>query len=236
MTDLPPTTSASSSPIVLVHGAWFGAFCWDQVIERLVARGRVAIAVDLAGSGARRAENGPHITLADHIDDVVTAIVERDLSDVTLVGHSYGGRVITGVIARIPERISRAIYVDAHAPVLDDPGPSAARRAAADAHGGMVPFDGVRLDADLVGGDEALADVRSMLVDHSFATLTAPWRHDLPDGLDRVYVHALGPDAEPFRCYADVCRSDRRWTYVELDGPHMLVYSHPERLADIITG
>ena len=229
-----PTTSGSSPTVVLVHGAWFGAFCWEPLMSALDGDNCRALAVELRGSGSRWAENGPDVTLADHIADVVSAIHENDLRSVVLVGHSYGGRVITGVIDQIPERISRAVYIDAHAPVLDDPGPSAARRAVAEEHDQMLPFDGVRLDAELVGGEDELERVRSMLVDHSFATLTAEWRHDLPAGLSRTYVHALGPDGEPFRRYADACRADSRWEYIEIDGPHMLIYSHPEQLADII--
>lgn len=234
MSDLPLTTSGARPPIVLVHGAWLGAFCWDRVIAAIDDPSREIVAVQLRGSGSRRDENGPHITRDDHVDDVVDAIVSRHLTNVVLVGHSYGGRVITGVIERIGERIGRVIYVDAHAPVLDDPGPSDERRAIADAHGQMLPLMGVRLDAALVGGADELARITEMIVDHPFATLTSPWRAELPVGLERTYVHALGPDGEPFRCYARVCANDPTWEYIEIDGPHMLMYSHPRELAAII--
>lgn len=234
MSDLPLTTSGARPPIVLVHGAWLGAFCWDRVIAAIDDPSREIVAVQLRGSGSRRDENGPHITRDDHVDDVVDAIVGRHLTNVVLVGHSYGGRVITGVIERIGERIGRVIYVDAHAPVLDDPGPSDERRAIADAHGQMLPLMGVRLDAALVGGADELARITEMIVDHPFATLTSPWRAELPVGLERTYVHALGPDGEPFRCYARVCANDPTWEYIEIDGPHMLMYSHPRELAAII--
>lgn len=233
-----PTTSGARRPIVLVHGAWFGAFCWDRVIaaiDELTGGAHQVLAIELTGSGSRSGKNGPHVTLDDHITDVVSAIIDADLDDVVLVGHSYGGRVITGVVARIAERIARVVYVDAHAPVLDDPGPSAERRSTAAAHGGMLPFSGVRLDAELVGGDDELVRISQQLVDHPFATLSAPWCIDLPADLERIYVHALGDDAVPFRCYASVCADDPAWEYIELDGPHMLVYSHPVELARIIT-
>jgi len=237
MSQPPLTTSGASRPIVLVHGAWFGAFCWDRVIaaiDEMTDGQRRVIAVELTGSGSRSGENGPHITLDRHIDDVVAAIVTNDLDNVVLVGHSYGGRVITGVVARIADRIARVVYVDAHAPVLDDPGPSAERRATAAAHGGMLPFSGVRFDAELVGDDDELERITQRLADHPFATLSGPWRVDLPAGLERVYVHALGDDGAPFRSYASVCSADPTWEYIELDGPHMLVYSHPVELARII--
>ena len=82
----------------------------------------------LKGSGNRRDENGADVSLDDHIGDVVSLMNDSDLHNVTLVGHSYGGRVITGVTARIPGRIGHVVFIDAHAPVADDSGPSEERR------------------------------------------------------------------------------------------------------------
>ena len=59
--------------------------------------------------------------LTGHIEQICTLITENDLKDVILVGHSYGGMVITGVAAKMPDRISRLVYVDA---ALPDPGQS----------------------------------------------------------------------------------------------------------------
>jgi pimeloyl-ACP methyl ester carboxylesterase len=64
----------------------------------------------------------PNIGLATHIDDIVNTILWEDLRDVVLVGHSYGGMVITGVADRIPERIRRLVYLDA---LLPDSGETA---------------------------------------------------------------------------------------------------------------
>jgi pimeloyl-ACP methyl ester carboxylesterase len=58
----------------------------------------------------------PDVGLSTHIDDVVNTILWEDLHDVVLVGHSYGGMVITGVADRIPDRIRRLVYLDAFLP------------------------------------------------------------------------------------------------------------------------
>ena len=230
----PPNLSLS--PVVLVHGAWVGPRCWDPVVAELLQVGVRPHVVTLKGSGERGAENEPNITLNDHIDDVVAVINEHDLHNVTLVGHSYGGRVITGVIATLHDRISHAIFVDAHAPVAYDDGPSEERRARASSNGGMLPFSGFQLDAELVGDDALYEALMRDIVDHPFETLTASWQHELPTTLKKTYVRALRPDAAAFEKYAVACRSDDDWSYIELDGPHMLQFTHPNELATIITG
>ena len=230
----PPNPSLS--PVVLVHGAWVGPRCWDPVVAELLRAGVQPHVVTLKGSGERKTENGPDITLADHIDDVVAVIKDHDLHNVTLVGHSYGGRVITGVISALPDRIAHAIFVDAHAPVAPDDGPTDERRAQAVANGGMLPFSGFRFDAELVGDADLYEVLIGDIVDHPFGTLTASWQHELSPKVKKTYVRALGADAAPFEKYALACRSDASWSYVELDGPHMLQFTHPSELATIITG
>ena len=229
-------SSSFTSPVVLVHGAWVGPRCWDPVVAELLRDGVRPHVVTLKGSGNRRNENGPNITLDDHIDDVIAVIHDQDLHDATLVAHSYGGRVITGVIAKLSDRLAHAVFIDAHAPVADDSGPSDERRAQAAANGGMLPFSGFRLDAELVGDKASYELLKNDIVDHPFGTLTSSWQHELSSQVRKTYVRALGADAAPFEKYALACRSDAEWSYIELDGPHMLQFTHPSELATIITG
>jgi pimeloyl-ACP methyl ester carboxylesterase len=70
----------------------------------------------MTGLGERVHLASPAIGLATHIDDIANAILWENLHDVILVGHSYGGMVITGVADRIPERIRRLVYIDALLP------------------------------------------------------------------------------------------------------------------------
>ena len=107
---LPPSAATRDGAIVLVHGAWVGEWCWDP-IDPLRASGRRVLAVPLTGHGSRRHQSGPHVSLAAHVDDVVGALESHDLTRVTLVGHSYGGRVITQVAARAPGRIHATVFV-----------------------------------------------------------------------------------------------------------------------------
>ena len=103
---------------VLVGGGWLGSWCWQRVARRLREEGLDAYLVTLTGLGERVHLASPEVNLATHITDVVNVIEFEDLDDVVLLGHSYGGLVVTGAADRIPERISQLVYLDT-APLPD---------------------------------------------------------------------------------------------------------------------
>jgi len=104
------------STFVLVHGAWHGGWCWDRVTPHLRAAGHEVHTPTLTGLSERAHLLSPMVGLDTHIEDVVRLIDTLGLSDVILVGHSYGGMVITGAAARVPERIAHVVYLDAFLP------------------------------------------------------------------------------------------------------------------------
>jgi pimeloyl-ACP methyl ester carboxylesterase len=97
---------------VLVSGAWLGGWSWHPVASRLRAEGHDVHPVTLTGLGDRSHLASPQVDLDTYITDVVNLTHFEDLHDVVLVGHSYGGHVVTGVADRIPERISLLAYLD----------------------------------------------------------------------------------------------------------------------------
>lgn len=102
--------------LVLVHGGWVGGWFWERLTPLLAAAGHRVLAPSLTGHGDRAHLADPTVSLQTHIDDIVDEISTARLSDVTLVGHSYGGLVITGVAERIPQKLARLIYLDAFVP------------------------------------------------------------------------------------------------------------------------
>lgn len=98
---------------VLVHGAWHGGWAWARVAPLLRQAGHEVHAPTLTGVSDRAHLLSPSVGLSTHIQDVVALIGAYDLNDVVLLGHSYGGQVITGVADEIPERIAKRVYLDA---------------------------------------------------------------------------------------------------------------------------
>jgi pimeloyl-ACP methyl ester carboxylesterase len=111
-----PPASPHPRTYVFVHGATGGGWDWRVVDSLLSLDGHRAVPPTLTGLGERVHLASPSIGLATHIDDIVNVILWENLHDVILVGHSYGGVVITGVADRIPERIRRLVYLDALLP------------------------------------------------------------------------------------------------------------------------
>ncbi len=102
---------------VLVHGGGHGGWCYSKVAAILRAAGHDVHAPTLTGLGERSHLLQPGIDLDVHITDVVNVLFYEDLRDVILVGHSYGGMVITGVADRATDRIGKLVYLDAANPV-----------------------------------------------------------------------------------------------------------------------
>lgn len=125
-----------TATVVLVHGAWHGAWCWDAVVARLVAAGVPVVAPDLPGHGA---DAGPPGDLPEHVEHL-ESVLDRVAAPVVLVGHSYGGVVITdagchpsvvelvyiaGFMADETESVTVAAHAEAEAEGVDVTGVAA---------------------------------------------------------------------------------------------------------------
>lgn len=101
------------STFVLVHGAWHGGWCWRWVRKLLEQKGHSVYTPTMTGLGERAHLMSEHITMATVVEDVANVIKYEDLDNVVLVGHSFGGAVISGVAECFPDRIKQLIYLDA---------------------------------------------------------------------------------------------------------------------------
>jgi pimeloyl-ACP methyl ester carboxylesterase len=102
---------------VLVHGGGHGGWCYQPVARLLRAEGHEVYAPTLTGLSDRAHLLGPHVDLALHAQDVAALLFYEDLRDVILVGHSYGGMVITGAADLATDRVGRLVFLDAANPV-----------------------------------------------------------------------------------------------------------------------
>jgi esterase/lipase len=83
---------------VLVHGAWHGGWCWNKLTPLLKSKGYNVFAPTLTGLGERSHLLTSKVDLNTHIMDIVNMLEYEDLKGVILVGHSYAGMVISGVL------------------------------------------------------------------------------------------------------------------------------------------
>lgn len=174
---------------VLVHGAWHGGWCWKKLAPLLRAAGHQVYTPTMSGMGERASQLAPEIDLDTHIDDIVAGLEYEDLREIILVGHSYGGMVITGVAEKAPERLAQMVYLDAFLPedgkaakdyAILRPIPEATWR---------VPPLGPA-SAFGVTDERDIAWVQARLGDQPLKTLTQPVRltGDRPLTLPRTYI------------------------------------------------
>jgi pimeloyl-ACP methyl ester carboxylesterase len=102
---------------VLVHGGGHGGWCFQRVARLLQAEGHVVYTPTMTGLGERAHLLNAEVDLHRHIEDIAAVLAYEDLRDVILVGHSYGGMVITGAADRVHERVGRLVFLDAANPV-----------------------------------------------------------------------------------------------------------------------
>jgi pimeloyl-ACP methyl ester carboxylesterase len=225
------------STFLLVAGAWLGGWCWQHVAADLRANCHRVIPATLTGLGERAHLLSPDIDLHTHISDVVSLFEYRDLNDVTLVGHSYGGTVITAVAERVADRICRLVYLDASVPregeSNDDViGPTMAEqlRASAVAEGDgwkvpPAPYVPQRLS------EHPLREwVAARLKPHPLRPFAEPVRLSSPQAaaLPRAFIQTTQSDL-----YRGLMARAREagWHCREIDGGHYAMITEPKAVA-----
>jgi pimeloyl-ACP methyl ester carboxylesterase len=227
---------------VLVHGAWHGGWCWGKVAPLLRAAGHDVHAPTLTGLGERAHLLTPATDLETHVRDVLGVLACEDLHDVVLVGHSYGGVVITAVAGRMPERLAHLVYLDAFVPeegqcVLDllPPERAATFREQARTHGDgwLVPAPPLELWGVTGAADVAWAAPR--VLPQPLSTLEQPLR--LPGGevppppLPRTYIVT---DYPVFRPFSERAGADPGWRLRHLATGHDAMITTPGELAALL--
>lgn len=229
--------------LVLVPGAWLGAWVWGRVTGPLRAAGHDVFPVTLTALGDRAHLGSGATDLSAHTRDVVAMLEAEELTDVVLVGHSYAGAVVTMVAGQVPERIAELVYLDAEVPapgvsLFDDAGPdfreSMELRAQAAGDPTRLPFlsDG---ELDQFYGDHGLGAgdlrwLRAHAVGHPIGTNT-----------ERV---GPGPDLDAMVHTSIRCTGTPGpglvepglpgWEYAELPSGHWPMVTLPGPLAELL--
>ena len=233
------------SAFVLVHGAWHGGWCWDKVVARLEAMGHRAVAPDMPGHGADKAPI-EGVTLDDIVKRVCDTIDATD-EKVVLVGHSYGGAIITQAAEQRAHKIKSLAYVTAF--LLDD-GQALMDLAQEDGEshlGGQVDIsdDGaiatVKPEAlrDCFYGDcsdEDFAFARARLSLEAVAGMRTPMRTSADNfgRLPRTYVECLRDNAISIAMQRRLHNALPCQRVFTLDTDHSPFFSAPDALAEAL--
>ncbi|MCP3857200.1 MAG: alpha/beta fold hydrolase [Actinomycetia bacterium] len=217
----------SAPTVVLVHGAWHGAWCWDAVRAGLEARGIDVVTQDL-----------PFTAALDDVDSVI-ATLDR-LESAVLVGHSYGGLVITQAALERTD-VSHLVYVCAF---MAEEGEDVRRRS--------LEFPTVALTVGMVHEDDGWFSVDPEIAPDAFYQECSP--AEVERALSRLRPMRRGPvreyDRAPWRdipsTYA-VCARDQaihpdfqremaaRATHtVEWDTDHSPFVSRPDDVVELL--
>ncbi|MFN2532454.1 MAG: alpha/beta fold hydrolase [Pyrinomonadaceae bacterium] len=228
------TDEIQKPTIVIVHGAWGGSWAFRRVDALLREKGFNVYRPQLTGLGERVHLSNPDIDLTTHINDVVNVILFEDLHDIILVGHSYGGMVITGVADRLPNRIHRLVYLDA-----------------------FVPSDGESVLTVIgSGGDFLKQMIKGDYVVPAWVKPNQAPPHDVPQSLKTftepislknqaalklpaTYILTVEARKEPkdddFWSQAQRAKQ-RGWPILQLTADHNAQWSAPEALVDMLAG
>jgi pimeloyl-ACP methyl ester carboxylesterase len=225
---------------VLVHGAWHGGWCWAKVARLLRDAGHEVYTPTLTGLGERAHLARPEVDLETHIQDVVAMLEAEELRQVTLVGHSYGGMVISGVAARTTGRIGHLVYLDAFVPetgksLLDYVGErAAAMREAASANGEGWKLPSFPPERFGVTSQRDTEWLTKHLVAQPLQTFEQPLPAAGGDKLKRSYIYCSKPATGTFDQFAERLRDDRKWTFHDVKTGHDAMVTAPGEIAKIL--
>ena len=227
--------------VVLVHGAWHGAWCWRNLLPKLWTAGHRAFVLDLTGLGARRHLYRPDLGLSDHVADVVATLESEELERAVLVGHSYAGMVITDVAQRCGERLAALVYLDAVVPESGEAWSSthsaatqAERRALIAERGGLPPPDPAVFG--LTGEDRAWVQRQHSLhpggcYDEALHFDPSRWL-----ALRRHFIDCTDPALPTIAASRERARRQPGWQVHPLATGHDAMISAPEALGQLLHG
>jgi pimeloyl-ACP methyl ester carboxylesterase len=198
----------------------------------------------LTGLGERRHLVTPAVDLQTHIEDVANVLFYEDLDHVILVGHSYGGMVITGVADRVPERVDHLVYLDGALPEDGESLASMNPLAMEPTHAGMRIVDGVELvlwpdpDASSYFGvtePDDIAWMRARLTPHPWKSFSQPLRLQDADAVKRLPRTNINCTEtlvrRPPERQARAFDADNVW---EIDTGHDLMITEPAAVAEML--
>jgi pimeloyl-ACP methyl ester carboxylesterase len=236
----PARAQAARKTFVLVHGAWHGAWCWRRVADMLEAKGHKVFVPTLTGLGDKSHLVDAKTNLTTHITDVVNLIKWEDLKAIVLVGHSYGGYVITGVAELLSDNITSIVFLDAFVPENGESLAAGASQPVKDALANAkakgeitltpVPASVFRVNEQ----DRAWVDAKC--TPQPIATMEETIK--VTGARDKIakksYIRAKGYPSIPFDAMQAKYKANAAWKSYEMTAGHDAMVDQPKELTDIL--
>ena len=227
--------------VVLAHGAWSAAWAWKKMRPLFRKAGHEFFSPTYTGLGERAHLARPEVDLSTHVQDVLAVLEIEGLKEVTLLGHSYGGMVATGVADKAAVRIARVVYIDAFAPkdgqsLFDLLGPKGEAHmragAAKDGDGWKLPLNPMPPDTSPEDAAWAVPKRRPQPIKTfeekiKLSSGKFPPRHYL-------YAKKNGP-GDVFRQFAERAKNEPGWTHHEIDASHNPHITCPDVLMALLS-
>ena len=226
--------------VVLAHGAWSAAWAWKKMRPLFRKAGHEFFSPTYTGLGERAHLARPEVDLSTHVQDVLAVLEIEGLKEVTLLGHSYGGMVATGVADKAADRIARVVYIDAFAPkdgqsLFDLLGPKGEAHmragAAKDGDGWKLPLNPMPPDTSPEDAAWAVPKRRPQPIKTfeekiKLSSGKFPPRH-------YIYAKKNGP-GDVFRQFAERAQRESGWRYFEIDSSHNPHITAPQALLALL--
>lgn len=236
----PAVAQNAQRSFVLVHGAWHGGWCWRRVADRLERKGHKVYAPSLTGLGDRSHLIGTRPTVTTHIDDIVNIVRFEDLQRVVLVGHSYGGIVISGVAEKVLPQLASIVFLDAFVPPNGATIMSLSRQGLRDAVNaaikrgdlGIPPASAAYFNVN----EKDRAYVDGKCTPQPIGTYGDPVR--LTGAREKIanktYIRARGFNSAGFDAIAARLRTDPAWSVHDMPCGHDAMIDMPDRLSELL--
>lgn len=225
------TQSARPATFVLVPGAWHGAWCYRRLADLLTARGHKVFALTLTGLADKSHLASDAVDMNTHIMDVVNVVKWENLSGIVLVGHSYGGVVITGAAEKIAGDIASIVYLDAFIP---EDGQSMAdiTKRELPTTGSAPPYPAKAMNVN--AKDEAWVNVKMtpqpINTYRQKVSVTGAYKKIAK----KAYIRTLGFNSPLFQQHYEALKQQSDWKTFTIDCGHDAMIDKPEELAGIL--
>ncbi len=213
---------------VFIPGGWHGGWAFDPITKRLRELKKKCYSLTLPGLELESIEQNRIINLTTHVQFVTDFLLQENISNVILCGHSYAGMVITGVADRVPERIYALVYIDAYVPKNGDSCWSLTSEVYRQSFVTGAANDGFTV-ADRQGVDNRRRP-------HPLATFmqSLQLNGNYERILNRTFIYLSGWEATPFTKQYECLKDSPSWHVETINCRHNVMKERPDRLTEIL--